>query len=329
MRIPSGVTDQVIYFVAVDSTDFTTRETGLSSFTVYRSRNGGAAAAFTTPTVTEVDATNMPGVYKLLLDEDMTIDSGDDAQEYVVHITHAGMAPVTRVFELWRREVTAGGTLTVAAGVGQASVQSIVANAITATAIASNAITSAKIAASAIGASQIASDAITAAKIAADAIGASELATDAVNEIVAAVWAAATRTLSANTNLNDLSAAGVRAAVGLAAADLDTQLAAILTDTGTTLDGKLDAIAAYIDTEVAAILALLDDPRAEPGQGAPPVNPDLATKIDYLYKAWRNKKEQTASEHRLFADDGSTIDQKATVSDDGSTTTVGEMATGA
>ncbi len=33
-----------------------------------------------------------------------------------------------------------------------------------------------------------------------------------------------------------------------------TRLAAILTDTGTTLDGKLDTIAGYLDTEVAAIL---------------------------------------------------------------------------
>ena len=33
-----------------------------------------------------------------------------------------------------------------------------------------------------------------------------------------------------------------------------TQLAAILADTGTTLDGKLDAIAGYLDTEIAAIL---------------------------------------------------------------------------
>ena len=79
-------------------------------------------------------------------------------------------------------------------------------------------------------------------------------------------------------------AAQVRAAVGLAAANLDTQLggidtvvdaikavtdnlpdsgaltalladvAAILVDTGTTLDAKLDAIDNYIDTEVAAIL---------------------------------------------------------------------------
>lgn len=114
MRIPSGVTDQYIYFVAVDSTDFTTRETGLSSFTVYRSRNGGAAAAMTTPTINETDATNMPGVYELLLDEDMTIDSGDDSQEMVFHITHAGMHPVTRTIEIYRPKITAGNTLGVA-----------------------------------------------------------------------------------------------------------------------------------------------------------------------------------------------------------------------
>src|SRR5688572_20899090 len=123
MRIPSGVTDQYIYFVAVDATDLKTFETGLSSFTVRRSRNGGASAAYTTPTINETDVTNMPGVYELLLDEDMTIDSGDDSQEVCLRITHAGMAPVTRVFELYRPKATAGETLTVASGVGQASVQ--------------------------------------------------------------------------------------------------------------------------------------------------------------------------------------------------------------
>lgn len=119
-RIASGVTDQYIYFVAVDSTDLKTRETGLSSFTVYRSRNGGVAAAFTTPTINETDTTNMPGVYELLLDEDMTIDAGDDTQEMVLHITHAGMAPVTRTFELYRPKITAGETLTTSSGVASA-----------------------------------------------------------------------------------------------------------------------------------------------------------------------------------------------------------------
>jgi hypothetical protein len=121
--IPSGVTDQYTYFVAVDSTDFTTRETGLSSFTVYRSRNGGAAAAFTTPTINETSSSNMPGVYELLLDEDMTIDSGDDVQHMVVHITHAGMAPVTKEFCIARAKITAGNTLTVdSEGDGNANV---------------------------------------------------------------------------------------------------------------------------------------------------------------------------------------------------------------
>ena len=115
MRIPSGVTDQFVYFVAVDDTDFVSRETGLSSFTVYRSRNGAAASVMTTPTINETDVTNMPGVYELLLDEDMTIGSGNDSEEMAFHITHAGMAPVTRTIELYRPKITAGNTLGVAA----------------------------------------------------------------------------------------------------------------------------------------------------------------------------------------------------------------------
>lgn len=125
MRLASGVTDQYIYFVAVDATDLKTRETGLSSWTVYRSRNGGASAAMTTPTINETDATNMPGVYELLLDEDTTIDAGDVEQEMVYHITHAGMAPVTRTITIFRPDVTAGETLTVASGVASANTTQI------------------------------------------------------------------------------------------------------------------------------------------------------------------------------------------------------------
>ncbi|WP_189340622.1 hypothetical protein [Mesorhizobium sp. M4B.F.Ca.ET.049.02.1.2] len=110
MRIPSGKTDQAIYFVAVDSTDLKTRKTGLSSFTVYRSRNGGTATVYTTPTITELSAANMPGVYSLLIDEDTTIASTSDAEEYCVHITQASMAPVSRVIELFRRDTTSGTT---------------------------------------------------------------------------------------------------------------------------------------------------------------------------------------------------------------------------
>lgn len=198
MRIPSGKTDQKIYFYAADSTDLVTAETGLSSFTVYRSRNGGAATAYTTPTVAELSSANMPGLYCLTIDEDTTIASGSDSEEYAITITATGMAPVHRVLELYRREVTTGETLTVTTS--RASV------------------------------GFIANDTITAAS----------LNTDAVTEIVNAVWAAVTRTLTAGTNISlakgtgvtgftDIDAAGVRTAVGLASANLDTQLNALPT----------------------------------------------------------------------------------------------------
>jgi hypothetical protein len=123
MRIPSGKTDQLIYFVAVDSTDLKTRETGLSSFTVYRSRNGGAATIYTTPTVAELSAANMPGVYSLAIDEDTTIGASSDSEEYCVHITQASMAPVTRTIELYRRDTTSGQTATVANGAIDADIE--------------------------------------------------------------------------------------------------------------------------------------------------------------------------------------------------------------
>lgn len=288
--------------------------------------------------------------------------------------------------------------------------------AITAASIASDAITNAKIAADAIGASEIA----------ADAIDASALATDAVTEIVNAVWAAVTRTLTANTNLNDLNAAGVRAAVGLASANLDTQLLSIENKTTNlpsdpadasvvagliagveakvdTVDTVVDAIKAKTDQlafttasrvdaqvfgmqpdtvtasalaadAVAEINATVDvaladydapthaelvseindvqadiaamenlsaaqvnaemvdvltvDTYAEPGQGSPAATASLKDKIGYLFKAWRNKTTQTNSDYRLFADDGTTIDQKAGTSDDGTTFTRANISSG-
>lgn len=105
------------------------------------------------------------------------------------------------------------------------------------------------------------SGAITAGSIAADAIGASELAADAVTEIVTGVWAAAARTLTAGTNIvlakgtgvtgfNDLDAAGVRGAVGLASANLDTQITSLATA------ANLSTVAGYLDTEISSILTV-------------------------------------------------------------------------
>lgn len=136
-------------------------------------------------------------------------------------------------------------------------------------------------------------DALTSALSVANSVG--KLLVDNLNAAVgsrsshsaADVWAAATRTLTAGTNIvlakgtgvtgfTDLDAAGIRAAVGLAAANLDTQLAAIdnfiddeiaelLADTSTTLDDLVDdlegrltaALATKLAAHAAAVLAVV------------------------------------------------------------------------
>ena len=67
---------------------------------------------------------------------------------------------------------------------------------------------------------------------------------------------------------------------------------------------------------------------AEPGQETPPATTTLVKKIGYLYKAFRNRKTQTSTTLSLYADDALTVDQKATVSDDGSTFDHGEIGIG-
>lgn len=116
MRITSGATDLKVPFVA---TLAGRAVTGLSSFTVYRSRNGGTATVMTTPTVSESSSSNMPGLYWLTVDEDTTIDSGHDNEMMVLHITASGMDAQRVEVELYRPKITVGETLTVDAGVAQ------------------------------------------------------------------------------------------------------------------------------------------------------------------------------------------------------------------
>jgi len=111
-----------------------------------------------------------------------------------------------------------------------------------------------------------------------------------------------------------LTAAGVEAAVLDAAASSH--------NTAGTIGAKINQIDGV---KLQAILSLLDDPRTEPGTGAPPVNPDMATKIDYLYKAWRNRATQSASAYTLYNSDAVTAGQNAAVSDDGTTFDRGAM----
>ncbi len=114
------------------------------------------------------------------------------------------------------------------------------------------------------------------------------------------VWSTTTRLLTAGTN--------------------------IVLAKGTGLTGLNDLSAANVNAEV--VDALNVDTYPEPGQGAPPSTASLVAKIGYLMKAWRNRSTQTASQYSLYADDGTTVDQKATFSDNGTTADRGEVVTG-
>lgn len=68
-----------------------------------------------------------------------------------------------------------------------------------------------------------------------------------------------------------------------------------------------------------------------PGQEAPPNAPTVEEALAYPYKAFRNTKTQSSGNPAtwcLYNDAGTVCDQKKTISDDGSTTTVGEVGTG-
>jgi len=115
-EVTAGSIDEIVYFVAVDATDLHTRETDLvaGDFTVYYSINGGAATAMTTPTVTEISKANMPGEYKLLVDEAgiTTLTAGKDQANVIFSISHASIDRVTLAAVVKRPKITAGQTVT-------------------------------------------------------------------------------------------------------------------------------------------------------------------------------------------------------------------------
>ncbi len=83
---------------------------------------------------------------------------------------------------------------------------------------------------------------------------------------------------------------------------------------------------ANINTEVLDVLTV--DTFAEPAQGTPAATTTILGRLQYLYKAWRNKSDQDSTTYQLYNDDASTVDHKATISDSAGTATKGEVATG-
>ena len=132
-----------------------------------------------------------------------------------------------------------------------------------------------------------------------------------------------------NANMLSISGDGVAADNLEAALDGTGGVAITATFTGN-VTGSIGSLAAQAKADVNAevVDALATDTYAEPGQGAPAATATLAAKINYLFKAWRNKSDQTATLYQLYADDATTVDQKATVSDDAVTFVKGEVAAG-
>jgi len=211
-----------------------------------------------------------------------------------------------------------GSNGTFAGGIPETKVASIAANAITATAINSDAITAAKVAADVT--TEIQSGLATQASVD-DLPTNAELATalgtadDAVLVQVALVKAKTDNIPSDPADASDVAAsfATVNATLATITGYLDTEIAAIL---------------AAVDTEVGAIKTVTDQlaaAQAEPS-AVPAANASPLAKIAWLAALARNRVTQTATTQTLLADNGSTPIATAGVSDDGTTFVRSEWA---
>lgn len=171
-------------------------------------------------------------------------------------------------------------------------------------------------------------------------VNAAGLATDAVNEIRNAITGGAYA-------LNTSASGSVRVVDGTGTDEISLTAGLIAGIAGTiqTLDALDTAQDVEHDATQAAIAALNDlsaadvnaemvdvlatDTYAEPGAGAPGATVTLAYKIGLLYKLARNKSTNDGTDTDIYGDDGSTVHHTRTTSDDGSTTTVGELGAAA
>lgn len=247
-----GVTSQILeIFIqdtrAGDGGGLTGLVFNSAGLTCYYHRNTGAAGGtavtlvtmtvgtFTSSGFKEIDATNMPGWYQLCLPDAVFASGADSVSAHLKGASNMGTVPLEiQLIDIDLNDtVRAGLTALPNAAAGAA-------NGLIGAGTGSNQIdlTGGKVkpADGSIAAATFAAGAIDNAAIAADAIGSSELAASAITEI--------------QTGLSTLDAAGVRTAVGLASANLDSQL------------GAIDD---FLDTEIAAIKLVTD---ALPNGGA-------------------------------------------------------------
>lgn len=214
----------------------------------------------------EVSNTLAPGLYRLDIADAVFASGAWSAVVYVMVTTSAAAAspmefvltPQAPIDGVNVQAITAGAITSGVFASGAITADAIAANAIGASEIADGAIDAATFAAGAIDATAIANGAIDAATFAAGAIDAAALAADAGTEIGTAVWASAARSLTVldeDSTTLDLDAT-IRAAVGLAAANLDMQIGDLPTN------AELSTALAAADDAVLAAIAALTIPTA-------------------------------------------------------------------
>jgi len=352
MRIPTGKTDRYVYFVAVDPTDLKTRETGLSSFTVYGSLNGAAAVAFTEPTVNETESTHMKGVYELLVDEQTTLTAGNDTEELCLHITHASMAPVTMTVEIYRPETTEGNTALVdsdgrldiikiagedavvalAAGVWDRVISRANHN------IANSAGKKLRLLENIFvmeeGTAQNDGGGDDTIRLAATVDVVDTWFTDAWIMLVDGLGEGQMRHVESYDNTTKIltidrnwdtkpdnttdyvivsrSTVHVHGLEAAAKAEINAEVDTALNDYGANT------------TTPPTVAEIWAQAMSDLAAGAPSSTASVLTGINYLYEAWRNKMTTSSSEIAIYKDDGTTKLVESDISDDGSTFTKGE-----
>lgn len=106
--------------------------------------------------------------------------------------------------------------------------------------------------------------------------------------------------------------------------------ASVTGNVGGNVTGSVGSLATQAKADVnAEVLDVLNvDTFAEIGQETPAATQTIRKMVGWMYKLSRNQVDQTSTQQLVYADNASTVDQKSTVSDDGTTYRRGEFITG-
>lgn len=351
MILKAGATSQSIYIEVLDSTSTTGgRKTGLayntSSLTAYYVRAGGSATSITLATLAaansayssggfkEVDATNMPGVYRLDIPDAAIAAS---VPSVVVTVKGAtGMVQVSKEIVLTAMDLQTAlpsnfATLVID-GSGRVDVSKISGTSQTARDIGASVLLSAGTGTGQLdftsgvvkaNLAQILGTALTetAGQIAAAFKQFFDVGTP--TGTMKAITAVTTVTNLTNAPTSGDLTATMKTSVTTAATAATPTAAAVTGNVGGSV-GSL-ATQAKADVNAEVVDALTVDTYAEPGAvvGATASIKDM---LNWVKTLARNKLTQTSSTQTLFKDDGSTPLASAVTSDDGTTATRGEFS---